>query len=107
MHIPAVSLCARFLPADPACLARARPPPPPPPPPVGPPTLPQIAGQTAFFVALFRQQTRERVFDLLERVVPDVLPFLHLGGLTPAQVLCGDRGRVLRAAATMVACCAA
>lgn len=45
----------------------------------------KIAGQTAFFVALFRQQTRERVFDLLERVVPDVLPFLHLGGLTPAQ----------------------
>ncbi|KAL4428854.1 hypothetical protein ABPG77_005292 [Micractinium sp. CCAP 211/92] len=45
----------------------------------------KIAGQTAFFVALFREQTRERVFDALERIVPDVLPFLHLNGLTPAQ----------------------
>ncbi|KAL4451519.1 hypothetical protein ABPG75_007181 [Micractinium tetrahymenae] len=50
----------------------------------------KIAGQTAFFVALFREQTRERVFDALERIVPDVLPFLHLNGLTPAQV----KGRV-------------
>lgn len=48
--------------------------------------VPQIAGQTAFFVAIFRQQTRERVFDFLERLVPDVLPFLHLNGLTPMQV---------------------
>lgn len=45
----------------------------------------KIAGQTAFFVAIFRQQTRERVFDFLERLVPDVLPFLHLNGLTPMQ----------------------
>ncbi|PSC74979.1 Vacuole membrane 1 [Micractinium conductrix] len=45
----------------------------------------KTAGQTAFFVALFRQTTRERLFDVLERVVPDVLPFLHLNGLTPAQ----------------------
>lgn len=37
-------------------------------------------------MALFREQTRERVFGALERVVPDVLPFLHLDGLTPAQV---------------------
>jgi hypothetical protein len=45
----------------------------------------KIAGQTAFFVAIFRQQTRERVFDFLERLVPDVLPFLHLNGMTPMQ----------------------
>ncbi len=37
-------------------------------------------------MALFREQTRERVFDALERIVTDVLPFLHLHGLTPAQV---------------------
>lgn len=42
--------------------------------------------QTAFFVALFRQQTRERLFTVLEHVVPDVLPFLHLNGQTPMQV---------------------
>lgn len=48
----------------------------------------QIAGQTAFFVALFRQHSRERVFEWAEALVPDVLPFLHTGGLTPVQVGC-------------------
>lgn len=37
-------------------------------------------------MALFRHESREAVFDFLERLVPDVLPFLKLGGLTPAQV---------------------
>ena len=56
-------------------------------------TLPfQVGGQAAFFVALFRKQSREAVFELLERVVPDALPGLHLKGLTPAQAsgACGD-----------------
>ena len=35
---------------------------------------------------LLHPQTRERVFDFLERLVPDVLPFLHLNGMTPMQV---------------------
>ena len=54
-------------------------------PPLPRPTV-QIAGQTAFFVALFRQATRERLFAVLERVAPHGLPLLHLNGLTPAQV---------------------
>ena len=50
-------------------------------------SLPQVAGQTAFFVALFREQTRERLFAFVEAIVPDRLPFLILAnGLTPAQV---------------------
>ncbi|GAB4819394.1 hypothetical protein N2152v2_006440 [Parachlorella kessleri] len=47
----------------------------------------KISGQVAFFVALFRRETREGVFVFLERLVPDVLPFLKLNGLTPAQAL--------------------
>ena len=37
-------------------------------------------------MALFRQATRERLFAVLERVVPQGLPLLRLNGLTPAQV---------------------
>jgi hypothetical protein len=46
----------------------------------------QISGQVAFFVALFRRESREAAFDALERLVPDVVPFLKLNGMTPAQV---------------------
>ena len=46
----------------------------------------KVAGQTAFFIALFREHTRERIFAAMEWAVPDVLPGLHLNGTTPAQV---------------------
>ncbi|KAK2076787.1 hypothetical protein QBZ16_005013 [Prototheca wickerhamii] len=47
----------------------------------------KVAGQTAFFVALFQRQSRERLFAWLEDVLPARLPFGDLGGLTPAQWL--------------------
>lgn len=54
----------------------------------------KVTGQTAFFVALFRQASRERLFSLLEAVVPDALPGLALAqGATPAQVGPGGAGR--------------
>jgi hypothetical protein len=45
-------------------------------------------------VALFRQATRERLFAVLERVVPQGLPLLRLNGLTPAQVGGGLGGQL-------------
>ena len=63
----------------------------------------KVAGQTAFFVTLFREQSREWAFDGLERVVPDVLPFLNLpDGATPAQVPSGGLA-VLRPVFTVAA----
>lgn len=47
----------------------------------------KVSGQTAFFVALFRQQSREKVFNTLEAIFPDTLPFVKLHGITPAQAL--------------------
>ncbi|KAL6785364.1 hypothetical protein ACKKBG_A03535 [Auxenochlorella protothecoides x Auxenochlorella symbiontica] len=49
----------------------------------------KVAGQTAFFVALFREGTRERAFAAIEAATPARLPFLAPGpgGATPAQAL--------------------
>lgn len=47
----------------------------------------KVAGQTAFFVALFQQQSREQVFAWLEEALPSEVPLISVGDLTPAQWL--------------------
>lgn len=48
----------------------------------------KVTGQAAFFVALFREASRERIFTALESALPAQLPFVVLpGGLSPAQAL--------------------
>lgn len=46
----------------------------------------KVNGQAAFFVAIFRRDSREAVMNALERVLPAKLPFLHLQS-SPAQAL--------------------
>jgi hypothetical protein len=50
----------------------------------------KVSGQAAFFVALFRHDSRERILAALERILPTKVPFLSLKltqARTPAQFL--------------------
>jgi vacuole membrane protein 1 len=44
----------------------------------------KVTGQSAFFIAIFRQSSRERILSFLEAILPDTLPFL---GTSPAVLL--------------------
>lgn len=50
----------------------------------------KVSGQAAFFVALFRHDSRERILAILEKILPTKVPFLGRSitqGHTPAQFL--------------------
>jgi vacuole membrane protein 1 len=49
----------------------------------------KVSGQAAFFVALFRHDSRERILATLEKILPTRVPFLAklTQGQTPAQFL--------------------
>lgn len=48
----------------------------------------KVGGQSAFFVALFRRETREVLLSMIEAAFPTYIPgFSTRGGVTPAQTL--------------------